>query len=220
MTTAAVTAAQPGVVPPVAAAPRPGDVPADTHALRARWPDVLAAVQGRKRVAWMQLSNASVESFADGVLTLTFAQAGVAKGFVTGGYDKDLGQVLSEMFGMTPTIRTSVGDPQPGPGPSYSSPSPAVQRPAASQRAGDEPDRTADVDRAGPSDRPADPGRRGGTSRAPEASVRGSTGRPVPRRADDNEPAPGDLPAPDVLTGTNLIERELGGRVIQELDGP
>ncbi len=73
---------------------RPGEVPADTHALRTRWPDVLAAVQGRKRVAWMQLSNASVESFADGVLTLAFAQAGVAKGFVTGGYDKDLGQVL------------------------------------------------------------------------------------------------------------------------------
>ncbi len=39
-------------------------------------------------------------------------------------------------------------------------------------------------------------------------------------RADDGEPAPEDLPAPDVLTGTDLIERELGGRIIQELDGP
>ena len=59
----------------------------------------------------MQLSNASVESFADGVLTLAFAQAGIAKGFLTGGYDKDLGQVLADMFGLTPVIRTSVGDP-------------------------------------------------------------------------------------------------------------
>ena len=30
---------------------------------------------------------------------------------MTGGYDKDLGQVLSDMFGMTPTIKTSVGAP-------------------------------------------------------------------------------------------------------------
>jgi hypothetical protein len=36
----------------------------------------------------------------------------------------------------------------------------------------------------------------------------------------ESEPEPTDLPAPDVLTGTGLIERELGGRVIQELDGP
>ena len=35
-----------------------------------------------------------------------------------------------------------------------------------------------------------------------------------------DQPEPGDLPAPDVLSGTDLIERELGGRVIQELDGP
>ncbi len=99
----------------LAAAPRhprtrPSDVPADTDALRTRWPDVLAAVQaGKRRVAWMQLSNATVESFADGVLTLAFAQAGTAKGFVQGGYDKDLGQVLADMFGLTPVISTSVG---------------------------------------------------------------------------------------------------------------
>ncbi len=37
--------------------------------------------------------------------------------------------------------------------------------------------------------------------------------------AGDGDPEPSDLPAPDMLTGTDLIERELGGRVIQELDG-
>jgi hypothetical protein len=70
---------------------------------------VLAAVQREKRVAWMQLSNASVESFADGVLTLAFAQAGVAKGFTSGGYEKDLGQVLAAIFGITPRIAAIVG---------------------------------------------------------------------------------------------------------------
>ena len=119
---APATAAVPPAASPAAPAPsaEAGEVPADTQALRVRWPDVLAAVQSHgKRVAWMQLSHASVESFADGVLTLAFAQAGIAKGFVTGGYDKDLSQVLSDLFGVTPTIRTSVGTGDsavPGPG--------------------------------------------------------------------------------------------------------
>ncbi len=228
---------------PAAPDSRPGDVPADTQALRTRWPDVLAAVQGRKRVAWMQLSNASVESFTDGVLTLEFANAGVAKGFVNGGYDKDLGQVLMDMFGMTPTIKTSVGaaddphSPDAGAGSSYSPSSPAAERTAAPRPADAEPGRADDGD---PADRPADSGPRGGAGRSQQqASARPESTRPASTRpasaraastysasassasahAADNEPAAGDRPAPDVLTGTDLIERELGGRVIQELDG-
>ncbi len=56
----------------------------------------------------MQLSQATVDSFADGVLTLTFAKAGTEKGFLIGGYDKDLSQVLSALYGITPHIRTAV----------------------------------------------------------------------------------------------------------------
>ena len=150
-------------------AARPATVwwaPADTDALRTRWPDVLAAVQGRKRVAWMQLSSASVESLADGVLTLAFDKAGVAKGFLTGGYDKDLGQVLAEMFGVTPAIRTSVGppggsrpDPEMGTGPSDSPPRPA-ERATPPQRADHEAARTAAASRGAAS------GRRGGDGRS------------------------------------------------------
>jgi DNA polymerase III subunit gamma/tau len=196
-------------------------VPADTHALRARWPDVLAAVQGRKRVAWMQLSNASVESFADGVLTLSFAQAGVEKGFVTGGYDQDLGQVLADMFGLTPTITTSVGGdtarPEPGPGPVHGAAQP--ERPGAGA--------AADAESKGASSETKAAGRSGesGTvNRPPQASARLASGKTAARsrsaRAAEIEPTPGDPPAPDALTGTDLIQRELGGRVIQELDGP
>jgi DNA polymerase III subunit gamma/tau len=323
-TAAANTAAQPGVVPASASAPRSGEAPADTQALRTRWPDVLAAVQGRKRVAWMQLSNASVESFADGVLTLAFAQAGVAKGFLTGGYDKDLGQVLADMFGMTPIIRTAIGtarDSGAGAGPGYSSsagptadtdtppadelgrrdaarseqadsrsagndgpPPPHASAQHASTRAGSansgsansgsansgsarsastgsEAGRTAPVQastaptstasgrtapastasgRTAPASTasgrtaPASTarGRIAPASTAPASTASGRTapastasGRTVPGHtgpagAADNEPAPGDAPAPDMLTGTDLIERELGGRIIQELDGP
>jgi DNA polymerase-3 subunit gamma/tau len=242
--------------------------------MRVRWPDVLARVQSHgKRVAWMQLSNASVESFADGVLTLAFAQAGIAKGFVTGGYDKDLSQVLSDLFGVTPTISTSVGtggSADSGHGTAYSA-RPA-ERPAAPSPADGEPGSPGDAVGPGTTARAAEPGRGGGTGRpqeqasarstsarpdssrpvsagtaasartgsASQASARAASARPasarsvsaspasagpaparsVSARGDDNEPAPGDRPAPDVLTGTDLIERELGGRIIQELDGP
>jgi DNA polymerase III subunit gamma/tau len=215
---------------------RPGDVPADTQGLRTRWPDVLAAVQGRKRVAWMQLSNASVESFADGVLTLAFAQAGIAKGFLTGGYDKDLGQVLADMFGLTPAIRTSVGssggpdqDPDTGTGPPRPpAPSPAPRSAAPGPGDAEQPADTAP--RASTPERPADEGRRdGGRGARPQQASEASATRPArvsaaarPTRASsaDSDPTPGDPPAPDVLTGTDLIARELGGRVIQELGGP
>ncbi len=250
---APAVAAVPSTASPATPSPGAGtgEVPADTQALRARWPDVLAAVQSRgKRVAWIQLSNASVESFAEGVLTLAFAQAGMAKGFVTGGYDKDLSQILSDMFGVTPVIRASVGiggSVDSGPGSTYSPPRPA-ERSTAPPPADDEPG-APDADRPGPTARAADPGG-GGTGRPQQSSARGVSARPESSRAasaragssraasaragsarnvsagtvstptDDNEPAPGDRPAPDVLTGTDLIERELGGRIIQELDSP
>jgi DNA polymerase-3 subunit gamma/tau len=205
-------APQPPAPPPPAAAPpvsAQSGPPSDTESLRARWPDVLEAVQGKKRVAWIQLSNATVESFSDGQLTLAFAQAGMAKGFVAGGYDKDLGQVLADLFGLTPQIKTVVvtagaasadigagtGSPAPPPArqpESRGTPSPADGNgdrgaPRRSQPAGSQQDRPQ------------------GRVLAPDA---------------ESEPEPTDLPAPDVLTGTGLIERELGGRIIQEFDGP
>jgi DNA polymerase-3 subunit gamma/tau len=187
--------------------PAPASRQLDTHTLRTRWPDVLAAVQGRKRVAWMQLSNASVDSITDGVLTLTFAKTGTAKGFLTGGYDQVLSEVLAEMFGATPTITTSVGTPSDSP------PRPAGHV-TTSQPVDHDPGRNA------ASGRPAEPGRRDHASRPPQqGSTPAAARRSAPAATTDNEPAPGDLPAPDALTGTHLIERELGGRVIEELGG-
>ncbi|MGO8958172.1 MAG: DNA polymerase III subunit gamma and tau [Streptosporangiaceae bacterium] len=189
------------------AAARPSAAPADTETLRARWPDVLEAVQGRKRVAWMQLSNASVESFADGVLTLTFAQAGIEKGFLTGGYDKDLSQVLSALYGITPHIRTAVA----ANGGSGSQPDDGTGPPGPQQ-----------ARQNGPS------GGDAGQARPP-APATGSRSQPLAGRgrraggepsAAGAEPEPGDPAAPDALTGTDLIERELGGRVIEEIEGP
>jgi DNA polymerase III subunit gamma/tau len=172
--------------PPDAISRPAGTGAADANTLRARWPEVLAAVQRERRVAWMQLSNATVQSLADGVLTLAFTQAGVAKGFQTGGYDKDLGKALSELFGITPRIATTLG------------PAPASEM--------------------GTGARPAEPGppaRAAGQERARPAPP------PPPRSGNsEREADPGDRAAPDALTGMDLIERELGGRVIEEIGEP
>ena len=167
----------------------------DATALRARWPEVLAAVQRERRVAWMQLSNASVQSLADGVLTLAFAQAGVARGFLTGGYDKDLSAALSALFGITPRIATTLG---PGGPPSGGSSGPRPASPPGGQT------------QSAPG-----PEARGSRGRAPAAASSDPAGLPPPPPDEDTDPA--DEAAPEGLSGMDLIERELGGRVIEEI---
>ncbi|HXZ63791.1 MAG TPA: DNA polymerase III subunit gamma and tau [Streptosporangiaceae bacterium] len=216
----------------------PNATGADAAALRSRWPDVLEAVQGRKRVAWMQLSNASVLSFEDGVLTLDFAQAGTARGFLTGGYDQVLGQVLADMFGVTPRITTSVGagEAEVGPRPAARDTGrPAGPRPAAGNGVpghGASAGTAADVGQAAGAGGVARSGSAADRAR-PTATTPGQAGRarrPDPpsrpvvdrsaRPSAADEPEPDDQPDPDGLTGSGLIERELGGRLIGELDGP
>jgi len=138
----------------------------------------------------MQLSNASVDSLADGVLTLSFVQPGTAKGFLSGGYDKVLAVVLAEMFGVTPAITTTVG-----------AASPDLQAGTA------------------PRNPPPTAPREAEAGSMPEQKPRSVTRRRAPTAASGDEPASDDLPVPEALTGTDLIERELGGRIIQELDG-
>jgi len=201
------------------AAPRTEAAVADVASLQARWPDVLEAVQGRKRVAWIQLSHASVSAFEDGVLTLMFAQPGTAKGFLVGENDKVLGEVIADLFGVTPRIATSVG-------PSGGQPSGPVPAPGQSAPAngGPAPVPTAENLQRGLS--AADGPRSGLAGRPVEDARQRRSGRPArsaPERAPatrNHEAEPDDQPAPDLLTGSDLVERELGGRIIEELDGP
>ena len=211
------------------AAPRPAAAPADTAALRARWPDVLEAVQAQKRVARMQLNDASVACFEDGLLTLAFGHAGTATGFVTGGYDKVLGQVFADMFGVTPRITTSVGTGDAEPGARSAEEGTSDD---SDGRHGQPGGRAGAPDRGGAASAPGEQGlsqartgggaaRRAASARrpgrqagAPDGSATAAAGLP----AAPDEPEPYDAPDPDVLTGSGLIERELGGQIIHELD--
>jgi DNA polymerase-3 subunit gamma/tau len=181
----------------------------DAASLRARWPDVLEAVQSRKRVASMQLTNATVASFDDGVLTLAFAQAGIVKGFLAAENDKVLAGVLADMFGVRARIATSVGVGDVG---SAGAPG-GAQSPAGRERP------VSPQNGAGGGQRPAGPaaGQQGGRS---------AGGRPPQRPAEAAGPAAGSEPGhgdhldADALTGSDLVARELGGRIIEETDEP
>ncbi|HUB41069.1 MAG TPA: DNA polymerase III subunit gamma and tau [Streptosporangiaceae bacterium] len=205
--------------------------PADADAIRARWPDILAAVQSKRRVAWMLLSNASVESFSDGVLTIAFAKPGDAKGFVTSGSDKDLVQVLAAMLGKSPQIKTTVltGGGPPDGGPARGSGGDRAGRAGTAAETATSPPQSPRQGEQREGYRDDNRGERPGTDTAsqsrPPARPRAAASKrqdypPSPAsEAVGGDPEPSDLPAPDMLTGTDLIERELGGRIIQELDG-
>jgi DNA polymerase III subunit gamma/tau len=95
---------------PGRAAPAPANAGTpDAQALRERWPDILEAVKRQRRVAWILLSNAAVDTLQDNILTLRFTREGEARGFSGSDYDQDLGQVLQTMLGISPRIRAVSG---------------------------------------------------------------------------------------------------------------
>ncbi len=162
---------------------RPGgvssaEVPAagpSAESLRRNWDAILDAVKRERRVAWMLVSNASVDSLQDGVLTLRFASEGELKGFTASGHDAVLKRVLSAGFGLNVAVRGVTG--------------------------------------------PAGPGAGGSRDDRPRAAARPAV---APRH---DEPAPEQPPTADSgagtaeeLAGMELIQRELGGRVIGEVE--
>jgi DNA polymerase-3 subunit gamma/tau len=189
--------------PPAETPPRPAAAAssADAGAIRERWPEILDAVGRRSKVAWVQLDNATVESLQDGILTLRFAQAGNAAGFTARGSDQDLAQVLGQLLGISPKIRPVVADPDTSRGRRDPSPEPAGPDIEDSARNAMPPpaQATAADAAAARSDRPAPPPPR----------------RPA-RPAQPQEPGHDDSAA-SALSGVDLIQRTLGGQVIEEI---
>ena len=155
----------------------------------------------------MLLSNASVLSLEDGVLTLRFPRDGDVKGFGVSGYDAVLKRVLSAGFGLNVTIKGVAGGDvaggarpgRPGTGAPDVARPPAVRRdpvPAPSESA---PPEFTGPESAAPDDEPDD----------------------MPPDEDPVDgPSPDDRAARNAeLTGMDLIQRELGGQVIGEFEG-
>jgi DNA polymerase III subunit gamma/tau len=266
-TAAADTTPESGPAAPGAAAPASprGVGPVDADTLRQRWPEILGAVRGESKVAWILLSNASVESFEGGLLTVAFPREGEARGFAGSGHDQVLIGTLAAMMGVTVRIRavasgpggpagpggpgapaspsagpSSAGRPAPGASAAPDDPPTAEGAPApgggrgSSRGAGPgqdagsppsapdngSPGRSAGNARAAPGERPA---RRVGSAQSPggQPGRRGQRGAAPsrPQAAPAEEQWPDDATGPGAdLSGMELIRRQLGGRVIEEID--
>lgn len=168
---------------------------------------MLNAVVEVRRVAWMLLRTATVQSLADGVLTVRFARAGDVRGFVSSECDADLERVLAESFGLKVKVRAVSGPAQEDP-PDRGGRTGAVrENPGKSPRTAPPPARARKPEPArGSRPRPADSGA------APAGHDPGDGGDPFDVR--DPDASAGD----DALTGIDLIKRELGGRVVDETD--
>ncbi|MDX6394106.1 MAG: polymerase subunit gamma/tau [Streptosporangiaceae bacterium] len=254
------------------AGPPPGSGRPDTDSVSQLWPEILEAIKGERRVAWMLLSNASVHSVADGVLTVRFAREGDVKGFSSSGCDRDLGRVLAERFGLKLQVRAVFAAQLSGTpaGPTAAGPTAAdlaPNHPASSAAAPPQPGHTqpdhvpsayaqsgpprsepvqpapAQPDRAHPGSahpgsvrseparsEPAQSGSAQSGSAQSGSAQSGSaqsgsaqSGRARPgSMGPDSAPAGRAAAAPaagrEDLTGMDLIKRELGGRVIAEID--
>ncbi len=229
--------ARPQPAPPASARTQPASAAPATRAsaevtagssaadsLRQNWDAVLAAVKQERRVAWMLLSNASVLSVEDGILTLRFLRDGDLKGFSVSGHDAILKRVLSASFGLNVTVKGVAGaDPGPsggpggGPGDGHSGghgagarpgrPGQGAARPAASRPGAD----------------PASPPPPAAPPDFVPPEFAGRYDEPddmTPDEIPPDEPSPDDRAARDAeLTGMDLIQRELGGQVIGEIEG-
>jgi DNA polymerase-3 subunit gamma/tau len=205
--------------PDVPAPPRPGArrgqtgdsqsaaaPPSDAQSLRGDWESVLDAVKRVRRVAWMLLRTATVQSLVDGVLTVRFARAGDVKGFVSSECDADLERVLAQSFGLKVKVRAVSGPDQDDPPDRGGSTGAVRENPGNSSRTAPPPARAHRPEPAREGQpRPADPG-------AAPASQGPGDGDPFDVR--DPDASVGD----DALTGIDLIKRELGGQVVDETD--
>ena len=194
---------------PQAARPAPVRVPA-ADTLRQSWDAILEAVKQERRVAWMLLSNASVLSLEDGVLTLRFPREGDVKGFSVSGHDAVLKRVLSSDFGLNVTIKgVAAGDVAAQTGrPGTAAPA-AARPPAVRRDPAPAPSEAAPPEFAGPE--------------SAEPEFAGAYDEPddmPPGGSHEDEPSPDDRAVRNAeLTGMDLIQRELGGQVIGEFEG-
>ena len=163
-------------------------------------------------MAWMLLNNANVLSLEDGILTLRFPRDGEMKGFSVSGHNAVLKRVLSARFGLTVTVRGVTGGDAAGAvglQPGRPAPGSGSGRPPVPARPGSAPATPAP---ATPAPGSAPPDFAGQHDEPPEDMP--------PDEMPPDEPSPDDRAARVTeLTGMDLIQRELGGQVIGEIEG-
>ena len=201
--------------------------------VRRIWPDLLEQVKKMRRFTWILLSqNAQVIGVDATSLTVGFKTAGARDSFVGGGSEEILRQAAIDMIGADWQIEVAV-DPSAQPGQETA---PRVTRPAVEQTALPEPPEestsaqaptappswAADDESAAPaSEQPAKKAASAETIAAARAksSTRGGDQAASSKGPDLDADAHRDDPAAEDngLDSTQLLERELGATVIEEI---
>ncbi|MYS79461.1 DNA polymerase III subunit gamma and tau [Embleya scabrispora] len=222
---------QPTQAPAAAPAQATGDL-ARVHEM---WPQILDAVRGRNRVAWMMLQTVTVAGFDGTTLTLAFEQAGTREGFRSSGRDEIVRQAVQDAFGFdwridcvvtgeagaAPTRRP--GGPTPPPPAPAPTATPPVDRPPAGPPPGAWPGASAPPPPVAPP--PPAP------ARPAAAPPQAPPTRPQPQQAPPPPPPPEpdfdipedigryddeDLADDGGLSTHELLTRELGATIIDE----
>ncbi|WP_433465348.1 DNA polymerase III subunit gamma and tau [Spirillospora sp. CA-128828] len=185
----------------------------DFATIQRLWPDVVEAVKQKSRATWMVImSGVQPVSLEGKVLTLGFDAEGRRLGFVNGGRDTVLREVFKERMGVDWRIETVVGGasggPPPGrPGPSGGFGGAATPNPAPQPRPPVQPP----APRAEPVPEPPPP--------PPDEPP--PPPEPPPVDESDEVDPEGDADAEGTeaeMNGMALIQRELGGQIIREID--
>jgi DNA polymerase-3 subunit gamma/tau len=176
-------AAQQAPAPQQAPKPHGAGGAVDVDVVRERWQQILDAVLAERRVAWMLLRSATVQSLEGNLLVVGFAREGEVKGFSSSGCDKVLANAMNTVLGINVRVRAMVASEaavpsaRPAPAGPSSHPMPASEAPAPQAPASQPPANGAPA----PSPSPApDP--------SAESSSRAASARPAPGR---NAPGPG-----------------------------
>lgn len=212
--------------PSAAAAPSVPSVPSapvgDPSRVRQMWPDILEAVKNRRRFTWILLSqNAQVVGFDGTTLQLGFANPGARDSFVGGGSEDVLRQAIGDAFGLQWKIEAIVdpsgGGNGGGAGPGPGGPGPRPVTPGSASAPAPRRPQPADPDPAppAPSAPEAAPPPPPEPQRSPEAAAP-EPPPPVPIEEDIPEEDDPDLDD-TALSGHDLIVRELGATVIEEI---
>jgi len=200
---AAATPAEPQKPAPEPATPAEPQ-PASSGSLslvdvRRLWPQVLESVMAKRRFAWVMLSqNANVHALEGNTLTIAVVNAGARDSFVRSGCDEILRQALVDVIGVEWAVETVV-DPSANPASPSGSSRPAPKPPA-------EP----------PNPPPAANGAREEARSAIEPTRNGPRSRDAEQAA-DADAHPDDPTIDEGVDHDELLARELGAKVIEEI---
>ncbi|HSJ21873.1 MAG TPA: DNA polymerase III subunit gamma/tau, partial [Nocardioidaceae bacterium] len=189
--------------------------------VRRLWPDLLESVKLKRRFTWIMLSqNAQVAAVDDKTLTVALVNAGARDSFMRSGSDEILRQAAIDVIGQDWRVEAIV-DPsaQPGADPANE---PRTVRPAVApqpdQQAPGPPSPEAAPTSQQPPRAPVDPDAIATARGAIQATRAPGTAQRNEPTVSDEDVSPDDQDADDGgLAGAELLERELGARVIEEI---